>query len=161
MRLMTRFTLSRMGSTSPRGKYDISRRSKMLIAPEPGEPGRLDTLFALFAAAPPPGALASAAAALGFRIRSQIPMPRAASATSSAIQGTVFLAAFPALLFEFPILYLKLHIFLLGSMYTRVMFLVLMALACLTWLLYTDFEDGEGFEANDPSLRPMVIDASR
>jgi hypothetical protein len=42
------------------------------------------------------------------------------------------------------------------------MFLVLTALAWLIWLLYTDSSwDGEGFEANDPSLRPMVIDKSR
>ena len=41
------------------------------------------------------------------------------------------------------------------------MLLSLAALALLTWLLYTDSGDDEGFEANDPSLRPMVIDKSR
>lgn len=41
------------------------------------------------------------------------------------------------------------------------MFLILMALVWLIGLLYTDSGDDEGFEANDPSLRPMVIDKSR
>lgn len=42
------------------------------------------------------------------------------------------------------------------------MLLVLVALVWLIGLLYTDDDSGdEGFEANDPSLRPMVIDTSR
>jgi hypothetical protein len=41
------------------------------------------------------------------------------------------------------------------------MLLILAALVWLAWLLYTDSWNDEGFEANDPSLRQMIIDKSR